>query len=93
MRKPIFTGAGVAIVTPMLEDGSINYPLFAQLLDFQLNNSTDAIVVAGTTGEASILGDDEHIELFDFTVKHVNKRVPVVAGAGSNDTAYAIWLS
>jgi len=93
MRKPVFTGAGVAIVTPMNEDFSVNYGKLSELLDWQINNGTDAIIICGTTGESSTLTHEEHTELIRYTVEHVNKRVPVVAGVGSNDTAYGIELT
>ncbi len=93
MRKTVFTGAGVAIVTPMFPDGSINYEKFAELIEEQIANKTDAIVVVGTTGEGSTLTDEEHIEMIRFCVEKVNKRVPVIAGTGSNDTAYAVELT
>lgn len=89
----IFTGAGVAIITPMKENGEINFEKFGELLDYQINNSTDAIVVCGTTGEASTLTHEEHLEAIRFTAQYVNKRVPVVAGTGSNCTETAIYLS
>ena len=90
---PIFTGSGVAIVTPFNEDETINYPELKRLIEFQIENSTDAIVICGTTGEASTLTDEEQIECIKFTVEVVNKRVPVIAGAGSNHTAHAIELA
>lgn len=93
MKKVIFTGAAVAIVTPMNSDGSINYDVFGDIIEEQIANHTDAIVVVGTTGEASTMTDEEHIEAIRFTVEKVNKRVPVIAGTGSNDTGYAIELS
>ncbi len=93
MKKTIFTGAGVAIVTPMNADGSIDFETFGKLIDFQIDNGTDAIVVCGTTGESSTMTDDEHKETIRYCVERVNKRVPVIAGTGSNDTAYAIQLS
>lgn len=93
MRKTIFTGTGVAIVTPMFPDGSINYEKFAELIEEQISNKTDAIVVVGTTGEASTMTDEEHIEMIRFCVEKVAKRVPVIAGTGSNDTGYAIELT
>lgn len=93
MRKTIFTGTGVAIVTPMFPDGSINYEKFAELIEEQIANKTDAIVVVGTTGEASTMTDEEHIEMIRFCVEKVAKRVPVIAGTGSNDTGYAIELT
>ena len=93
MKKTIFTGSAVAIVTPMNEDGSINYDNFADRIDEQIAGGTDAIVVCGTTGESAAMTDEEHKECIRFCVEKVAKRVPVIAGAGSNDTAYAIQLS
>ena len=93
MKKTIFTGAAVAIITPMNADGSVNYEEFGRLVDYQIENGTDAIVVCGTTGEASTLSHEEHVDCIKFVVKHVNKRVPVIAGTGSNCTETAIWLS
>ena len=93
MKKTIFTGAGVAIVTPMNADGSINYEEFGRNIDFQIANGTDAIIVCGTTGESSTMTDDEHKECIHYCVDRVNKRVPVIAGTGSNDTSYAVQLS
>lgn len=93
MKNTIFTGAGVAIITPMNEDGSIDYNGFAENIEYQIKNGTDAIIVCGTTGEASTMTDDEHIECIRFCVEKVNKRIPVIAGTGSNDTRYAVELS
>ena len=93
MKTPIFTGAGVAIVTPMNADGSINYTRFGEIIEEQIAGGTDAIVVVGTTGEASTMTDEEHIEAIRFTAEKVAKRIPVIAGTGSNDTGYAIELS
>ncbi|MBP0978039.1 MAG: 4-hydroxy-tetrahydrodipicolinate synthase [Oscillospiraceae bacterium] len=93
MKNTIFTGAGVAIVTPMNEDGSINYEEFGKIIDFQIENGTDAIIVCGTTGESSTMTDEEHKECIRYCVEKTAKRVPVIAGTGSNDTAYAIELS
>jgi len=93
MKKTVFTGSGVAIVTPMNDDFSINYAKLGELIDWQIENSTDAIVICGTTGESSAMTDEEHVECIRYAVEHVAGRVPVVAGAGSNDTAYAVWLS
>lgn len=93
MKKTIFTGAGVAIVTPMHEDGSINYEELGRLIDFNIDNGTDAIIICGTTGESSTMTDEEHIKAIKFAVDHTAKRVPVIAGTGSNDTHYAIHLS
>ena len=85
----IFKGAGVAIVTPMKPDGAVNYEVFAKLIEFQISNNTDAIIVCGTTGEASTLTHEEHIECIRFCVQQVAKRVPVIAGTGSNCTETA----
>ena len=89
----IFTGAGVAIVTPMKANGEVNYEAFAKLIDFQIENSTDAIIVCGTTGEASTLSHEEHLEVIKYCVDKVAGRVPVIAGTGSNCTETAIYLS
>lgn len=88
----LFTGSGVAIVTPFNKDGSVNFDAFEKLINFQIENGTDAIIVCGTTGEASTLTDDEQIETIKFCVETVKKRVPVIAGAGSNHTAHGIEL-
>lgn len=90
---PIFTGAGVAIVTPMKPNGEVNFDAFAKLIEFQIANKTDAIIVCGTTGEASTLTHEEHLECIRFCVEKVNKRIPVIAGTGSNCTQTAIYLS
>jgi len=92
MKKPLFIGAAVAIVTPFTEDG-VNYQALAELIEFQINGGSDAIVICGTTGEASTMPDEEHIAVIKFTVEKVNKRVPVIAGTGSNDTRHAVELS
>lgn len=92
-NKTIFTGVGTAIATPMNADGSINYEEFGRLVDYQLDNSADAIIVCGTTGESSTMTDEEHIEVIRSCVKRVNGKIPVIAGTGSNDTTYAIELS
>ena len=89
----IFKGAGVAIVTPMYENGEVNYDGFGKLIEFQIENKTDAIVVCGTTGEASTLTHEEHLDVIRDCVKAVNGRVPVIAGTGSNCTETAIYLS
>ena len=93
MKNTIFTGAGVAIITPMLEDGSVDYAGLAKNIDFQIENGTDAIIICGTTGESSTLDDKEHRECIRFAVEHTHNRIPVIAGTGSNDTKYAIELS
>ncbi len=90
--NPIFTGSAVAIITPF-KNNKIDYDALGKIIDFQIENKTDAIVICGTTGEASTLSDEEHVEEIAFTVQHVNKRIPVIAGSGSNDTSYAVWLS
>ena len=92
MKKTIFTGAGVALITPFTEDG-VNYDELARLLDDQIAQGTDAIVVTGTSGEAATMPDAEHRAVIKFACEHVNHRIPVIAGTGSNDTAYAIDLS
>ena len=89
----IFTGSAVAIITPFNNDGSINYEAFKNMVETQIAAGTDGIVVAGTTGEASTIDDAEQIKLIKYCVDIVNKRVPVIAGAGSNDTAHAIELA
>lgn len=89
----IFTGAGVAIVTPMNGDGSVNFEKLGELIEFQINNKTDCIIICGTTGEASTLTHEEHLECIKFAVEKTAKRVPVVAGTGSNCTETAIYLS
>ncbi|MBR6259131.1 MAG: 4-hydroxy-tetrahydrodipicolinate synthase [Oscillospiraceae bacterium] len=92
MKTPIFTGSSVAIITPF-KDGGIDFPKLAQLIDQQIAAGTAAITICGTTGESSTQTLEEHIEAVDFTVKHVNHRVKVIAGAGSNDTMAAMMLS
>ena len=89
----IFKGAGVAIVTPMLPNGEINYDKLAELIEFQISNGTDAIIICGTTGESSTLTHEEHMAAIKFTIERVAKRVPVIAGTGSNDTNTAIIMS
>lgn len=89
----IFKGAGVALITPMKENYEVDYEKLAELLDFQIENKTDAIIVCGTTGEPSTLTEDEHSKVIAFAVKYVNKRVPVIAGTGSNSTVTAVKLS
>lgn len=92
MKDLVFKGAGVAVVTPFNEDG-INFTELARLIDFNIENGTDAIVITGTTGESATMTDQEHKDAIKFAVDYVNKRVPVVAGTGSNDTHYALQLS
>lgn len=89
----IFKGAGVAIVTPFHEDGSVNYEAFGKQIERQIAGGTDAIIVCGTTGESSTLTHEEHLDVIRYCVKQVNKRIPVVAGTGSNCTETAVYLS
>ena len=91
-KKLPFTGAGVAIVTPF-DGNKTNYEALGELIDWQIENGTDAIIICGTTGEASTMPDAEHLAAIEYTVKRVAGRIPVVAGTGSNDTAHAIALS
>ncbi len=88
MRNPVFTGAGVALVTPFHQDGNVNYEKLGELIEYQIANGTDAIIIAGTTGEAPTLSDEEHKNVIAYAAKVINKRVPLIAGAGSNDTLY-----
>ena len=89
----IFTGAGVAIVTPMKANGEVNYPKLEELLNYQIENGTDAIIICGTTGESATMTEAEHAETIRFAVERVNHRIPVIAGTGSNCTRTAIELS
>ncbi len=89
----IFKGSGVAIVTPMHDNGEVNYEQFAKLLEFQIANGTDAIIVCGTTGESSTLSHEEHLEVIRYCIKTVAGRIPVIAGTGSNCTETAVYLS
>lgn len=91
-RKPIFTGAATALVTPLNENG-VDYENFGRLIDWQIEQGIDALVIAGTSGEGSTLTDEEHKAVLKFSVERVAGRVPVIAGTGSNDTAYAIELT
>ena len=89
----IFKGAGVAIVTPMKENGEVNYEKFAEMIEFQIANGTDAIIVCGTTGESSTLTHEEHLDVIKYCTEKVAGRIPVVAGTGSNCTETAVYLS
>lgn len=94
MKQPIFTGAGVALVTPFIgKDLKINFPLFEEIIENQIQNGTDALVICGTTGEKSTLLYEEHIEAIRVAVKTAAKRVPVIAGTGSNDTMHSVMIS
>ena len=92
-KKTIFTGAGVAIITPMQADGTVDHALLTRLVDEQIQGGTDAIVICGTTGEAATLTDEEHIATIGTAVKAAAGRVPVVAGTGANDTAHSLRLA
>lgn len=93
MNNPIFTGAGVALVTPFDESGKVNFEKLKELIEFQIKNRTDALIVCGTTGESATLSDTEHIKIIEFAVKSVGGRIPVIAGTGSNDTSHAVNMS
>ena len=92
MKKPIFRGAGVAIITPYTEDG-VNFPELGRIIEDQIEKGTDAIVITGTTGESATMTDEEHRATIKFAVDQVKGRIPVIAGTGSNETAYAVELS
>lgn len=92
MKQTVFTGAAVAIVTPFNESG-VDFEKFGELIDYQIENGTDAIVVCGTTGESATMPDEEHISVIKYCVQRVAGRVPVIAGAGTNDTPHCIRLS
>ena len=89
----IFTGAGVAIITPFHEDGSINYDQLKKLVDYHCENGTDSIVICGTTGESATMTEEEHLECIKRTIDFTAGRIPVIAGTGSNCTATAVELS
>ncbi len=93
MKKTVFKGSGVALVTPMYSDGSVNFEVLEEILEFQIKNKTDAIITCGTTGESTTMSDEERAAVIDFTVKKVAGRVPVVAGTGSNSTEHALKMS
>ena len=93
MKNPVFTGAGVAIITPMYEDGSINFDELGRILEDQIARGTDAVVICGTTGECSTMTDEEQLATIKFTVDTVAHRIPVIAGAGSNDTDHGCALA
>ena len=93
MSNHIFTGSGVALITPMKSDGSVNYDVLGDLVEFHVQNGTDAIIVCGTTGEAATLSEKEHCETISFVAEKTNGRIPVIAGTGSNSTETAIYLT
>ena len=92
MKKQIFKGAATALVTPMHKDGSVNYKKLEELVDWQINSGIDSLVICGTTGEKSTLRYDEHLKVIEVAAKAANKRVPIIAGTGSNDTVYSVEL-
>nr|WP_317399741.1 4-hydroxy-tetrahydrodipicolinate synthase [uncultured Gemmiger sp.] len=93
MKKPVFTGAGVAIITPMNADGTVNFEELGRVIDYQIENGTDAIIICGTTGESATLTHEEHVACIRYAVERTAHRIPVIAGTGSNHTDYAITLS
>ena len=93
MKELIFTGSAVAMITPMCDDGSVNFAELKKMAEFQVESGTDALVVCGTTGESATLEDDEHLECIRCVVEVVQGRVPVIAGTGSNNTAHAVMMS
>ena len=93
MKKIIFKGSGVALITPMHEDGSVNFEVLEEIIEFQIKNKTDAIIVCGTTGESATLSDEEKTDVIKFAVEKVAGRIPVIAGTGSNNTEHALKMS
>lgn len=93
MKKTVFTGSAVALITPMYADGSVNYETLGKLVDLHLSSGTSAIVACATTGESPVLSHEEHCKVVEFIVKRVGKRIPVIASSGSNNTAYSLQLS
>ena len=89
----LFKGSGVAIITPFTKDDKVDFAKLSELLEFHVENKTDAIIICGTTGESATLNDKEHKDAIEYTVEVINGRIPVIAGTGSNDTAYAIEMS
>ena len=89
----IFKGSGVALVTPMKEDGQINYDSFDRLIETQIEGRTDALIICGTSGEAPTLDDEEHLDAISFAVQQTKGRIPVIAGTGSNNTEHAVMMS
>ena len=93
MANHLFVGAATALITPMNQDGSVNYDQFGALIDWQIEEGIDGLIIAGTTGEGATLSDDEHKDVMEFAGKRIDGRIPWIAGTGSNDTAYGIQLS
>ena len=92
-KARVFTGVGTALITPFTETGAVDYENFGPLIDWQIDNGVDALIIAGTSGEGSTLSDQEHKDVVEFAAKRVDGRVPVIAGTGSNDTAYGLQLT
>ena len=92
MKKPVFTGSGVALVTPFSDTG-VNFNKLKELLEFHVAHKTDALIICGTTGEGSTLSNEEHMSVLKFCAEEINGRIPIIAGTGSNDTKNAIYLS
>lgn len=93
MKKRIFTGAATALVTPMFDDGTVNYEALDTIIEEQIEKGIDALVICGTTGEAATLNHEDHVKVIAAAVKKANGRIPIIAGTGSNDTAYSVELS
>ena len=93
MKNTVFTGAGTALITPMLENGDVDYETFGRLIDWQIEEGIDALIIAGTSGEGSTLSDQEHKDVVKYAVERADHRVPIIAGTGSNDTAYGLQLT
>lgn len=91
-NNPIFTGSGVALVTPFFDDRTVDFETLGKLVEFQIENGTDAIIACGTTGESATLDDKEHLSVVEYVIKKVNGRIPVIAGTGSNDTRHGVEL-
>lgn len=91
-NNPIFTGSGVALVTPFFDDRTVDFETLGKLVEFQIENGTDAIIACGTTGESATLNDKEHLSVVEYVIKKVNGRIPVIAGTGSNDTRHGVEL-
>ena len=89
----IFTGSGVALITPFNEKNEINFEKLRELLEYHIANRTDAVIVTGTTGESATMSDEEKLAVIKFSVDVVRGRIPVIAGTGSNNTKHAVWLS
>ncbi len=91
-NNPIFTGSGVALVTPFFDDRTVDFETLGKLVEFQIENGTDAIIACGTTGESATLNDKEHLSVVEYVIKKVAGRIPVIAGTGSNDTRHGVEL-